>query len=211
LTIGNNIKKYRIAQGLTQKQLGERCGMADSAIRRYESDRGNPTEKTLSRIAEALGIAPWELLPGNYMDFLEDNNENAYWDIVRSRLRAGITTGEYEKRKLDSDIRKTISKRWNNEIKSFIDSDIGFFIIFACVLLNKKGQSKALALLTDLVDKPEYSIVTEWDEEIKYLEETMFAVKSEEPSTVYGSKKEEMPGEQKTPPKDAETSKEGSE
>ena len=67
MSIGSNIKRIRLARGLTQKQLGELCGMADSAIRRYESDRGNPTEKTLNRIANALHTHPGCLTnDGNY-------------------------------------------------------------------------------------------------------------------------------------------------
>lgn len=54
--IGDNIRALRKEQGLTQKELGERCGMADSAIRYYESNRGNPTQKTIERIAAALGV-----------------------------------------------------------------------------------------------------------------------------------------------------------
>lgn len=42
MSIGENIKKIRVQKGLTQKQLGELCGMADSAIRRYENGRANP-------------------------------------------------------------------------------------------------------------------------------------------------------------------------
>lgn len=36
--------------------------MADSAIRRYESDRGNPTQETLQRIAAALKVSVLDLL-----------------------------------------------------------------------------------------------------------------------------------------------------
>ena len=36
-SVGEIIKKLRIERGLTQKQLGELCEMADSAIRRYEN------------------------------------------------------------------------------------------------------------------------------------------------------------------------------
>lgn len=56
MNIGDRIRLLRKSKGLTQKQLGELCGMADSAIRRYESNRGNPTEKTLQKIAAALGV-----------------------------------------------------------------------------------------------------------------------------------------------------------
>ena len=40
---------------MTQKQLGERCGMSDAEIRKFESDRGSPTVRSLQRIADALG------------------------------------------------------------------------------------------------------------------------------------------------------------
>ena len=51
------IKDLREKAGLTQAELAERCGMQDSAIRRYESGRGNPTEKTLQRIANGFSSA----------------------------------------------------------------------------------------------------------------------------------------------------------
>lgn len=56
MSIGKNIKEMRLARGWTQKQLGELCGMADSAIRRYEADRGNPTLSTLKKFADAFGV-----------------------------------------------------------------------------------------------------------------------------------------------------------
>lgn len=56
MTIGEKIRAARIKKNLTQKQLGDKCGMADSAIRRYESGRGNPTLDTVGRIAEALDL-----------------------------------------------------------------------------------------------------------------------------------------------------------
>lgn len=62
VSTGSRIKDLRIKKGLTQRQLGELIGMADSAIRRYESDRGNPTAKTLRRIADALEVPVDSLL-----------------------------------------------------------------------------------------------------------------------------------------------------
>lgn len=61
MSIGEEIKYYRRKKGLTQKQLGDLCQMADSAIRRYENGHGNPTGKTLKRIADALGVTVAEL------------------------------------------------------------------------------------------------------------------------------------------------------
>lgn len=62
MTIGENIKRKRVEIGLTQKELGKRCGMADSAIRRYESNRANPKPETIFKIASGLGVEPEELL-----------------------------------------------------------------------------------------------------------------------------------------------------
>ena len=81
MSIGGNIREARNKKGLTQKQLGERCGMADSAIRRYESDRGNPTIETIKRIAKALEMDPFTLMDFDMAcDFLSDrmNNRTKY-------------------------------------------------------------------------------------------------------------------------------------
>lgn len=61
-SVGDNIRKARIARALTQKQLGDLCGMADSAIRRYEIGKGNPKHETLQRIANALNVTIGYLL-----------------------------------------------------------------------------------------------------------------------------------------------------
>lgn len=71
MSVGEKIKQARQKQGLTQKQLGELCGMADSAIRRYESGRGNPTLKTIRRMADALGVPEsyfWVTSPFSSLD-----------------------------------------------------------------------------------------------------------------------------------------------
>lgn len=60
--IGENIRLARKARGLTQKQLGDLCGMADSAIRRYELGNGRPKMETIQRIAKALNVDPFSLM-----------------------------------------------------------------------------------------------------------------------------------------------------
>lgn len=62
MSAGDNIKKIRKQKGLTQKQLGELCGLADSAIRRYENGRANPKYETKKKIADALGTNVWQLI-----------------------------------------------------------------------------------------------------------------------------------------------------
>ena len=63
MTVGEQIRKYRKKAGMTQKELGEQCGMYDSAIRLYETGRGSPKLETLQKIAAALEIPVIALLP----------------------------------------------------------------------------------------------------------------------------------------------------
>ena len=61
---GDMIRKYRTEKGLTQKKLGELCGIADSNIRKYESGNQNPKIETLQKIADALDFPVNRLLAG---------------------------------------------------------------------------------------------------------------------------------------------------
>lgn len=68
MTTGERIRAVRKKMGLTQKQLADRCGMADSAIRKYESGRINPKLETIQRIATAMNADLLEfvdILPGD--------------------------------------------------------------------------------------------------------------------------------------------------
>ena len=54
--IGQNIKKARIAAGLTQEELAKKCGLATITIRQYESGRRGLNLKQLSHVARAIGV-----------------------------------------------------------------------------------------------------------------------------------------------------------
>ena len=56
MTIGELLKHARLDAGLTQKELAEKCGMADSAIRKYESGKIVPKVDTMRRISNALNV-----------------------------------------------------------------------------------------------------------------------------------------------------------
>lgn len=61
-SIGDNIRKYRRAKNLTQKQLGELLGLSNTYLSDMELDRTNPSIKTLKKVAHALEISYIELL-----------------------------------------------------------------------------------------------------------------------------------------------------
>ena len=68
MTIGENIKRLRKERGLTQKKLGELCGIAEPNIRKYENSKQNPKLETAEKIAVALGVTAFELMGMEYFD-----------------------------------------------------------------------------------------------------------------------------------------------
>lgn len=56
--IAKAIKKLRKARGLTQKELSERAGVSESAMRSYELGDRKPKPEVAERIAMALGVRP---------------------------------------------------------------------------------------------------------------------------------------------------------
>ena len=60
--VGNQIRNARKAKGLTQKELGEKLGVADSVVTNYESGKQNLTIETLEKIADAIGIEVSKLI-----------------------------------------------------------------------------------------------------------------------------------------------------
>ena len=56
MNTGKKIKLIRTFRGLTQKELGEACGIHEVAIRKYELGKNIPKPEQLRKIAEALNV-----------------------------------------------------------------------------------------------------------------------------------------------------------
>lgn len=56
-----NIKKYRKLQSLSQFELSEKADLSDQTINSIEGCRLWPSDKTLAKIAEALGVEIFKL------------------------------------------------------------------------------------------------------------------------------------------------------
>ncbi len=54
--IHHALVKVRIDKKLTQRQLAQSLGIAQSALARFESGRGNPTLAFLQKITSGLGL-----------------------------------------------------------------------------------------------------------------------------------------------------------
>ncbi|MTI82311.1 MAG: helix-turn-helix transcriptional regulator [Firmicutes bacterium] len=56
-----NVKQFRKIQGLSQKALAEKAGIAQATVHYIEAG-GNATQRTLKKLATALGVKISDLL-----------------------------------------------------------------------------------------------------------------------------------------------------
>lgn len=63
MSVGEMIKKARLAKGMTQVELAEKVGVKKSAVAKWESGRVSEIKRSnLQRLSEVLGIDPNRLL-----------------------------------------------------------------------------------------------------------------------------------------------------
>ncbi|MBS5064555.1 MAG: helix-turn-helix transcriptional regulator [Hungatella hathewayi] len=129
MNVGEKIKSARLKKNLTQKQLGELCGMADSAIRRYELGGANPKIETLRRIASALGVGLEE--------FMTDSELSLFESMANLYLKSDSEIQELE----------PLDKHTSQEN----------YLIIRFRELNDKGRDKVVDYADDLAKTTEYT------------------------------------------------------
>ena len=61
MSIGKNIASFRKAKGWTQAELGEKIGVSNQAVSKWENGTTLPDTALLPDIAAVLGVTPNEL------------------------------------------------------------------------------------------------------------------------------------------------------
>lgn len=62
--VGNIIRKARLEQKMTQKQLADKINISDKAISKWECGSGNPDISLILKLSKILDIDVYELLKG---------------------------------------------------------------------------------------------------------------------------------------------------
>jgi transcriptional regulator with XRE-family HTH domain len=68
VTIGENIKQFRINKGFKQSELAEISGVSRISIGYYERDERVPGTEQVEKLANALGVRPVEIMGWGYFD-----------------------------------------------------------------------------------------------------------------------------------------------
>lgn len=138
MNLGDTIRKYRKEKGLTQKELGQLCGINESQIRRYELGGKNskPKLETIQKIAKALEVSIFDLL-----DF------DSTMDLARKIL-------EDSKSNYELNIADSLGKIAENKYKEKYPLEIRLLAAFD--ELNEQGKQKIMDYIEDIVKLPQY-------------------------------------------------------
>ncbi len=90
-TIGAFISALRRANGMTQRELGERLFVSDKTVSRWERDECTPDLSLIPAIADIFGVTADELLRGERKTFapvLQENNTSSDIDTPKKDVRS---------------------------------------------------------------------------------------------------------------------------
>lgn len=136
MTTGEKIKAARKHSGLTQKELGEKLGISQSAIGQFENESSNPSLKTIRKIATALDVPLSELV----------DNWNLFTPEEYKEDLSDFGNGFYGKEATQEVQEKFKSRIFSRKSKMSHKMD----------LLNDSGQDMALDLVELVTKIPEY-------------------------------------------------------
>ena len=105
--VGNNIKRFRENEGITQEGLALKSGLSQGYVNQLENGKRRYTQKTLELIAESLSVSVIEL-------FKEDDKK--------------LTTGKTEDVEIQKTKKKTYKKDFPNLLNGLPDHIIEHYI-----------------------------------------------------------------------------------
>lgn len=95
MEIGEVIKELRMKQGMTQKELGDRCGASVNTVSLWETGKTYPPKGTLGKICRALGENVSYLLAKAGEDDVPEEQRVVYRALLEL-LRKELTDNEPE-------------------------------------------------------------------------------------------------------------------
>lgn len=146
MSIGDNIKKYRKLNKLTQKELSEKIGKNERTIRGYEANDTIPPTSVLIKIGEVLNVPTEKLIndSGSEISLPPVTSETA--KLVEKAL--GIVDIEYTQEEKEAlaltDALNILLKRNGYDITSFSASEADVII---------KNLENLVVLMANLKEK----------------------------------------------------------
>lgn len=165
-TIGERIRELRNDRGMTQKELGERAGIAEPTIRRYELGKLNPKFETVQKIAKALEV-PTSCVYGMSIQ----NDEDKQNTVEKMLSDAVLPDGDVDIEKFTESVvkdkatilaselvqmRLATGRLYESSMQSWTDEGILTALGAAFKTLNRIGKIEALNRVDELAKIPDY-------------------------------------------------------
>lgn len=124
MSVGNNIRKIRIKNGLTQEELGKIADVSSMAVSQWENDRAVPRMGAVQRMADYFGISKSQIIDD---DAIIDTPLNAFtpnpsprpaYAPLLGRVHAG---NAQEPEVIDSSIPLPYEVKKNHEYAYFLE------------------------------------------------------------------------------------------
>lgn len=151
MSFGNNLKKIRQDNGLTQEELAKKINTSRSNIANYENDKNMPSVDILEKISKALDCST---------DFLLGKNEKNEFDKIKYYMcpvYGCISAGQpnWAEECIDGRIPIDI------ELMNILNPEECFFLRVNGESMNKEIRNGAYALIrkTDFVENGDIAVV----------------------------------------------------
>ena len=158
--LGENIRHVRKIKGLTQEELAKKAGMSTMSIRRYENGERIIKLDALKRIATALNIPYWDLIPDPIPDPKpgEEDGYNIWQEFLQDYLDSENQMAQdilnYLKNRYPSDVKFYEALKKSRGIE-LLDAK-GKRLVNVYTHLNDEGQQKAIERVEELAEVPRY-------------------------------------------------------
>ena len=127
MEVGKKIKRFRTAFGLSQKELAQRAGMSEPAIRNYELGNRTPSDKQLEKIAGALDVSIYAISNPNLENYDAVLHALFYLEDEYSFIPKEIDGQVYLAVENKNAATRTVSKMlssWNSEFEKLKSGEI---------------------------------------------------------------------------------------
>ena len=127
MEVGKKIKRFRTAFGLSQKELAQKSGLSEPAIRNYELGNRTPSEKQLEKIAGALGVSIYAISNPNLENYDAVLHALFYLEDEYSFIPKEIDGQVYLAVENKNAATRTVSKMlssWNSEFEKLKSGEI---------------------------------------------------------------------------------------
>lgn len=136
IQVGNQIRKYRLKKGLSQKEMAKLADIPYSTYSNYENNNREPNSEQLRKIADALGVSIFDIMNFN------STIDLAYEILDNSKTLDHIDLAE----KIGNIAKQKYQEKYPLEIQ----------LIAAFDDLNDNGKQKAVEQVELLTKIPEY-------------------------------------------------------